>query len=512
MIKSRSLIALLMACHCMAIGARDALANDGVNSKPNVIIILTDDLGYGDLTCYGSKTISTPRIDRMATEGARFTDFYVASPFCSPSRAALLTGRLPARCGVPYVLFPSEHTGLPTSEVTIAEILKEAGYATACIGKWHLGWRKEFRPMQHGFDQFFGMLHTNDTEEWKVGSQFHQLSTFEPMQLRDGDQVVESPVDQRMLTQQYTARALDFIRKSRERPFFMYLSHTMPHIPQYASPNFEGKSKAGLYGDCIEEIDWSTGRILDLLQELQIDNRTLVLFTSDNGSGLRSAKAKPDVRFDGHSFVGSNAPLRGGKGTTFEGGIRVPCIAWWPQSIEAGRVEKTPWSTLDLLPTIANLARLQPAKETILDGNNVTDMLIRGAPSTQSRLLPHYFGVQLQAVRKGNWKLIVPVHRAPTTRVNSLWFEHQPSLFERQHRLWPQPSLFDLSIDTAEKTDLSHQYPEVIAELLHDAVAFDEQFQQQIPPVTYLPGPKPPQPKQIRQPSDNIREWLQLSE
>ncbi len=477
--------------------------------RPNIIVILADDVGYGDLGCYGSKVIATPHLDRMAREGARFTDFYVASSFCSPSRAALLTGRLPARCGVPYVLFPSEHTGLPPSEITIAEILKPAGYATACVGKWHLGWRKELRPQQQGFEEYFGMLHTNDTEEWKTGLPFHQLSMFEPMQLRDGDRVVESPVDLAMLTQRYTERALDFIRRHREQPFFLYFAHTMPHIAQYASPAFAGKSKDGVFGDCVEEIDSSTGRILDLLRELKIDERTLVLFTSDNGAGLRGAKAKSEKRFPGHSMAGNNTPLRGGKGSTFEGGVRVPCIAWWPKTIALGRVDATPWSALDFLPTFANVAGASISSEITLDGRDATDML-KGKP-TESRMFFHYFGVQLQAVRKGPWKLFVPVTKLPDMRVPSLWFEHQPGLFEKQHRLWPKPTLYNLKADVSETRDVAAEHPEVVNAMLKMAHAFDDTFQKQIPAVQYFPGPKPPEPGQIRTASDNIDEWLRLS-
>ena len=482
--------------------------------RPNIIVILADDIGYGDLGCYGSKVIATPRLDRMAQEGVRFTDFYVASAFCSPSRAALLTGRLPARCGVPYVLFPSEHTGLPASEVTIPEVLKPAGYATACVGKWHLGWHKELRPQQQGFDEYFGLLHTNDTEEWTEGKAFHQLSTFEPMQLRDGDRVVESPVDLAMITQRYTERALDFIRRHREQPFFLYLAHTMPHIAQYASHAFAGKSKDGVFGDCVEEIDWSTGRILDLLRELKIDENTLVLFTSDNGAGLRSAKAKVDERFPGHSMAGNNTPLRGGKGSTFEGGVRVPCIAWWPKTIAAGRVDSTPWSALDSLPTFANVAGAS-APETAakaaatLDGRNATDLL-KGKPA-EPRMLYHYFGVQLQAVREGPWKLFVPVAKLPDMRVPSLWFEHQPGLFEKQHRLWPKPTLYNLADDISETRDVAAEHPEVVNAMLQKARAYDEAFQKQIPAVQYLPGPKPPAPGQVRTASDNLDEWLKLS-
>jgi arylsulfatase A len=477
-------------------------------SKPNFIVILADDIGYGDLGCYGSKVIRTPQLDRMAREGARFTDFYVASAFCSPSRAALLTGRLPARCGVPYVLFPSEHTGLPPGEVTIPELLKPAGYATACVGKWHLGWRRELRPQQQGFDEYFGLLHTNDTSEWKVGEAFHQLSTFEPMELRDGDRVIESPVDLAMVTQRYTERALDFIRRHREQPFFLYLAHTMPHIAQYASPAFAGKSKGGVFGDCVEEIDWSTGRILDLLRELRIDERTLVIFTSDNGAGVRGVRAKVKEPFPGRSMHGSNGPLRGGKGSTFEGGVRVPCLAWWPKTISAGRVDTTPWSALDLLPTIAKVAG---ASSPEVDGIDFIDGLKGKSLSNESRMLFHYFGVQLQAVREGRWKLFLPISELPTTRVPSLWFEHQSGLFERQHRLWPKATLYDLSSDLGEKTDVAEKHPEVVKTMLEKARALDAAFQKQIPAVQYLPGPKPPTPGHVRSSADEIGEWLELA-
>lgn len=482
------------------------------NSRPpNFIVILADDLGYGDLGCYGSRTIATPRLDRMAREGMRFTDFYVAAPLCSPSRAALLTGRLPARTGVPYVLFPTEHTGLPSEEVTLAEMLKPAGYATACVGKWHLGWRRELRPQRQGFDEFFGLLHTNDVEVWAPGSAFHQLSLFAPLDLRDGDQVVEAPVDQAQLTGRYTERARDFIRRNRDRPFLLYLAHTMPHIPQHASPAFAGKSQDGIYGDAIEELDWSTGQILDLLQELGLTERTLVIFTSDNGAGQRGAKPNPKARFPGRSFGGSNGPLRAGKASTFEGGVRVPCIVRWPGTIATGRVEATPASTLDLFPTLARLGRAALPEGRPLDGIDLSAVL-RGEPhSLGNRTLFHYFGVQLQALREGPWKLIVPVEALPQTRVSSLWFEHQPGLFERQHRLWPNAALYNLADDVGEKHDVAEAQPEVVARLLAKARAFDRQFQQEIPKVQYLPGPRSPAPGQIRQASDDVAPWLELA-
>jgi arylsulfatase A-like enzyme len=480
-------------------------------ARPNFIVILADDLGYGDLGCYGSKVIATPRLDRMAKEGARFTDFYVAAPFCSPSRAARLTGRLPARCGVPYVLFPSEHTGLPPGEVTIAEALKETGYATACIGKWHLGWRREFRPRAQGFDEFFGLLHTNDAEEWEIGRPFTQLTMFEPLQLREGDRVVQSPADQALLTQRYTERAVDFIRRHRQRPFFLYLAHTMPHVPQYASPAFAGRSKDGIYGDSIEELDWSTGKILDTLKELGLDERTLVIFTSDNGAAVRGRNPNPQARFPGRSFGGSNGPLRAGKGTTFEGGVRVPCLARWPGKIPAGRDDATVWSALDFLPTFAALAGAKLSTNVALDGEDASAVLFGKSSPRATRTVFNYFGVQLQAVREGPWKLFVPVSEPPRTRVPSLWFEHQPGLFERQHRLWPKPTLYHLADDPGETTDVAAAHPEIVARLLQKARLFDEEFQKQIPPVLYLPGPKQPAPGQIRTGADEISAWLQLT-
>jgi arylsulfatase A-like enzyme len=265
---------------------------------------------------------------------------------------------------------------LPPGETTIAEVLKQAGYATACVGKWHLGWRMELRPQQQGFDEFFGLLHTNDTEEWEIGQPFTQLSMFEPLQLRDGDRVVQSPVDQAALTQRYTEWSIDFIRRHRQRPFFLYLAHTMPHVPQYASPAFAGKSKDGIYGDSIEELDWSTGKLLDTLKELGLDENTLVIFTSDNGASLRGRKPNAKDRFPGHSFGGSNGPLRAGKGTTFEGGVRVPCIARWPGKVPAVGTESSVWTALDFLPTFAALAGAKPSKDIQLDGQDVSTMLL----------------------------------------------------------------------------------------------------------------------------------------
>ncbi len=509
--QSSLLIACLSSVFSLTIGFVDNSAVAAEAVRPNIVVILADDLGYGDLGCYGSSTIATPRIDRMAAEGVRFTDFSVASPFCSPSRAALLTGRLPARCGVPYVLFPSEHTGLPPEELTIAEVLQYVGYSTACVGKWHLGWRRQFRPQAQGFDEFFGVYHSNDAYHWKVGEPFHQLSTFAPLELREGDRVIEAPVDQELLTQRYTRRAIEFIEKNRSQPFFLYLSHTMPHVPQYASPEFVGKSEDGLYGDTVEELDWSTGAIVDTLSRLGLSERTLVIFLSDNGASVRTSNPnRSGGRFPGRSLGGNNGPLRAGKGTTFEGGVRVPAIAWWPETLSPGRVESGQWSTLDLMPTFASIAGASLPRSLVVDGIESRDALLGTAVQSPDRQIFHYFGAQLQAIREGRWKLFVPIHELPEPRAASLWFDHLPAAFERQHRLWPDPTLYDLSQDIGERNDLAAEFPEVVERLLTAAARFDGEFQEAVLPRRHLPGPIQPQPGQIRVAEDDLSAWIEL--
>ena len=469
---------------------------------PNVIIILADDLGYGDLGCYGSTTILTPNLDRMAREGLRFTDAYAAAAFCSPSRAGLLTGRLPARCGVPYVLFPTEHHGLPAAETTIAELLKTRGYATACIGKWHLGWDAPFRPLAQGFDRFHGLPHTNDVREWKVGDAFTQLSMFTPLTRVEGERTVESPVDQAELTRHYTEEAVAFIRANRERPFFLYLPHTMPHVPQYASARFAGKSRGGLYGDCVEEIDWSTGVILDALRELKLDARTLVIFTSDNGAPVRGGanaakKAVAKENFPGRQLAGNNGPLRAGKGSTYEGGVRMPLIAWWPGKISPRAAVTAPISHLDLFPTLARLAGATLPPETTLDGADISALLLTGTPRAP-RPLYYYFGDQAQAVREGKWKLLVATDTRPTPRPASLWWDHQPNVFENQHRLLAAPELYDLEADLGEKHNVAAAHPEIVARLTARVREFDAALQRDKRPMQFVAGPPPPAPGAVR--------------
>ncbi len=474
----------------------------GAEPPPNVIIILADDLGYADLGCYGSTTIATPRLARMAREGLRFTDAYAAAPFCSPARAGLITGRLPARCGLPYVLFPTEHHGLPAAEITIAELLKPRGYATACIGKWHLGWDAPFRPTAQGFERFHGLPHTNDVREWKVGDVFTQLSMFAPLARVEGERIVESPVDQAELTRHYTEAAVAFIRANRERPFFLYLPHTMPHVPQYASPRFAGKSKGGLYGDTVEEIDWSTGVILDTLRELKLDARTLVIFTNDNGAPFRGGanaakKVAAKENFPGRQLAGSNGPLRSGKGTTFEGGVRVPFIAWWPGKISTRPAVADPVSHLDLFPTIARLAGAALPAGVTLDGADISPLLFGTAPLAP-RTLYHYFGYQPQAVREGKWKLFIPVTTRPDARSASLWWSHQPAVFDNQHRLLAAPELYDLEADLGEKTNVAAQHPDVVARLAAQARAFDAALHRDQRPMQFVAGPPPPAPGTVR--------------
>jgi arylsulfatase A-like enzyme len=476
---------------------------------PNVVIILADDLGYGDPGCYGSTTIATPRLDQLAREGVRFTDAYVAAPFCSPSRAALLTGRLPARCGVPYVLFPAERHGLPAAEITLAALLRSRGYATACIGKWHLGSPAAFQPQRRGFDEFFGLPYSNDSTEWAVGEAFTQVMGLQPLPLLDGGKVVEAPADQARLTERYTARAVEFIRRNQARPFFLYLPHTMPHTPQYASPRFAGRSGGGLYGDTVEEIDASTGLILDTLQELGLAERTLVIFASDNGAPARAAAAAPAkaktpkkspdnaaTRFPGRNLSGGNGPLRAGKGTTFEGGVRVPFLVRWPGRIAPGSVNANPVSLLDVFPTCAAAAGAPLPADRTYDGRDLATVFA-GAAETP-RMIPHYFGYQPQAIREGRWKLFVAGERRPESRAASLWYEHQPQLFETHHRLRAAPELYDLGVDAAEARNVAAEHPDIVARLTRTLAEFDAALQRDCRPLERVPGPTPPAPQTVR--------------
>jgi arylsulfatase A len=371
---------------------------------PNVILIFADDLGYGDLGSYGHPTIRTPRLDRMAEEGLRLTSFYSAAPSCTPSRAALLTGRYPLRVGLPHVLGPESENGLSPDEITVATALKTLGYRTAHIGKWHLGHHREaFMPTSHGFDEYFGILYSNDMiRPW--------VQTDRPLAFHRGTEAVEHPIDQREITVRYTEEAIDFIRRNRDQPFFLYLADNMPHVPIYAAEAFRGRSLAGLYGDVIEAIDWSTGEILDELRRLGIDERTLVVFTSDNGPWSNM----PDRMFGeellpGHERIrpwhaGTAGLLRGSKATTYEGGFRVPAILRWPGRIPAGRASAEMATTMDLFATILDVAGAAIPSDRTIDGNVLTAFLMGESASPTNRLF-YFAGNDLHAVREGPWKL-----------------------------------------------------------------------------------------------------------
>jgi arylsulfatase A len=389
----------------IAVASCDGVSTtDGDVGPPNVILIFTDDLGYGDLGSYGHPTIRTPRLDRMAEEGLRLTSFYTAAASCTPSRAALLTGRYPLRVGLPHVLGPESENGLSPDENTVATVLKAAGYRTSHIGKWHLGHHEEaFLPTSHGFDEYFGILYSNDMiRPW--------VQTDRPLAFHRGTEAVEHPIDQREITVRYTEEAIDFIRRNREETFFLYLADNMPHVPIYAAPEFRGRSLAGLYGDVIEAIDWSAGEILDELDRLGIDERTLVIFTSDNGPW----SSMPDRMFSedlppGHERIrpwhaGTAGLLRGSKATTYEGGFRVPAIIRWPGHVPAGRVSTDMATTMDLFATILDIAGAAMPTDRTIDGNVLTAFL-KGESASPTDHLFYFAGDDLHAVREGPWKL-----------------------------------------------------------------------------------------------------------
>jgi arylsulfatase A len=397
---------------------------------PNFIIIITDDQGYQDLGCFGSPDINTPNIDRMAAEGMKFTDFYVSAPVCSPSRASLMTGCYCERVSLERVFFPRDNVGLHPNEITIAELLKAVGYATACIGKWHLGHLPPFLPTSQGFDSYFGIPYSNDMS-------IRRNDKSGPPVYRN-QEIVEHPADQATLTKRYTEEALRFIEQNKDKPFFLYLPHTMPHTPLHVSDAFRGKSRRGLYGDVIEEIDWSVGEVLNKLRELKLAEHTLVIFTSDNGPWLIRGP-----------HGGSALPLRAGKGTIYEGGMRVPCVMWWPGRIPAGKVCSEVAATIDLLPTLARLAGANAPDDRVIDGRDIWP-LMSGQPGAKS---PHeYYFFRGRAVRWGKWKFY-------------LASEGQPSTVAGDKGTPTPDQLYDLSVDISEKNNVASEHPEVVARL-----------------------------------------------
>lgn len=431
-----------------------------VESLPNIIIIFADDLGYGDLGSYGATDFSTPHLDQMAAEGMRFTNFYSAQAVCSASRAALLTGCYPNRIGISGALMPWSTTGLHENELTIAELLKNKGYSTGIVGKWHLGWQEPFLPLQHGFDAYFGLPYSNDM--WPVGYDGNPVTeqslkpwkaNYPKLPLIENNEIVDTIHnldDQAQLTTRYTDYAVDFINQHKNEPFFLYFAHTMPHVPLGVSEKFKGKSTQGMYGDVIMEIDWSVGQIFEALKNIGQENNTLVIFTSDNG---------PWLNFGNHA--GSSGGLREGKGTSWEGGQREPCVMWWPGNIPSGKICNKLSSTIDLLPTIASITEAKLSANKI-DGVNILPLL-QGVESANPRdhFYFYYQKNSLEGVRKGAWKLVLPHN----------YRSYELVLPENDGFAGPyavgttDTALFNLVRDPGERYDVKDQYPEIVNEL-----------------------------------------------
>lgn len=455
---------LFAFCGSLLLGSLAAQAAD----KPNVVVIYADDLGWGDLSCYGHPTFKTPNIDSLATDGAKLTNFYSCCPYCAPSRVGLQTGRYQFRSGVTTNPAPDggiNDVGIPSEELTLGEMFKAAGYATACVGKWHLGHKPEFHPLKHGYDEYLGILYSND---------------MRPVELWDGPRPIEYPVYQATLTRRYTERAVQFIERNRERPFFLYLPHAMPHKPLAASEAFYKKSGDGLYADVLAELDWGVGQVLGALHGLGLEQNTLVFFSSDNGPW----------------FGGSSGGLRGMKGQTWEGGIRVPLLARWPGRIPAGHVSHEPAIILDLFATSLAAAGITPPQDRVIDGRDILPLLTTDA-KTPHEALYSIRGNQLFTVRSGQWKY----HGAPPGRPpvvdnpNQKWIDPRApdgvTILAPYEQATPAEfpgvttgdeftgsALFDLQADTAEQHNVAAQHPEVVARL----EALYQQMNRQLPP------------------------------
>ena len=398
--------------------------------KPNIVYIFADDLGYGDLSCYGAKDINTPNIDQIAKQGIKFTEFYSASSVCSPSRAALLTGRYPQRMGINTVFFPESFTGIPDTEITIPEILKEKGYATGIVGKWHLGHHYQYLPLQQGFDEYFGIPYSNDMES---------------VVYMRGNEVESYRVKQQYITKTYTKEAQKFITKNKDNSFFLYIAHSMPHVPLYASEEFIGTSKRGLYGDVVQELDWSVGQILKSLREHGILENTLIVFSSDNGPWLA-------MKEDG----GSAGDLREGKTFTFDGGMKVPTVAMWKNRIPQGIINTEVASQMDWFPTIANITGSSIPKGLVIDGLDISKVLTDKGNRKNSDLL-FLDGKQLQGYRSGQWKVKLPYKGFRGNK----WKQ-----FVKAH----DTLLFNLNTDPGEKNNLFEKYPEKAKEILKEMI------------------------------------------
>lgn len=449
-------VCLSMLSFSSCSGSEKANQNNINGNKPNIIILMTDDQGYGDIHCYGNERLQTPNLDKMTNEGVRFTDFYAGASSSTPSRAALLTGRYAERTGLSRVVDDTASIGLNATEYTIADYLKQNGYATGMFGKWHLGCLPEHMPTRHGFMEFFGIPYSNDM--WP----FHPKPShpYKAIPLYENETVIEYNPNINNMTARLTERAVNFIDRHKDEPFFMYVPYTLPHVPLGVSDRFRGKSGQGLYGDVIMELDWSVGEIIKALEKNDITNNTLVIFTSDNG---------PWLTYGNHA--GSNGGLREGKATTFEGGQRVPFIARMPGTIPANRVSNQFISALDLMPTILKLTNTEMPKMNRLDGQNVWDAFLCKPIVHQ----PFFFCNQgkVEAVRVGNWKLVLPHQYRIVIEPGK---DGRPGI-QNNTGAEIELSLFDLKKDPSETTNIAGQYKEITKDLLQLADSLQNSLQ-----------------------------------
>jgi arylsulfatase A len=435
----RAIVAILLIASARTGTRAEHVAADRL---PNIVLIFCDDLGYADISPFGGKT-PTPHLDRLAKEGMRFTNFSVAQAVCSASRAAIMTGCYPNRVGIQGALGPKSKTGLHPDEMTIAELLKQKNYSTAIVGKWHLGDALNLLPTRQGFDEYFGLPYSND-----MWPNHPTNKTFPPLPLYENEKIIEIMPDQTQLTTRYTERAVTFVEKNKDRPFFLYLAHSMPHVPLFVSDKFRDKSGRGLYGDVIMEIDWSVGQILGTLDDHKLDRNTRVIFTSDNG---------PWLSYGNHA--GTAGGLREGKATTFEGGVRVPMLARWPAQIPAGKVCDHLARTIDIFPTIANIVGATLPTNRHLDGRDLRESFAGDDSSNDQVTTYYYWNQELHAVRDGRWKLHFP-HKY--SRPDPFGSDGKPGTMVTQET---KLALFDLDHDPGETTDVSNSQTDVVARL-----------------------------------------------